>query len=272
MSAVDAHLHILDPRFPSRDGRRVPAGMTVSDYHRAAETYGTQRAVIVQSKTQGTDPSCLLDALAQLGNAGRGIAVLTPDASDATLTELDAAGVRGLRFSLWKPQDAVAGFDMIAPLAERLAELGWHAQLHMHADQIAAQAEVLRALPCPMVFDHMGRLPPGPNAAKHPAFPLIADLAREGRAWVKLSGPYLNQRAAVAASMQEADWRAIGRAWVDAIPDRLIWGSDWPHVTEQPDPPTADHIADTLFHWCDGDADLMTRIRITTPADLYGFG
>lgn len=228
MSGCDCHIHILDPAFTPVGPQPVAEGMALEDYRKVQPVFGTDRAVIVQSKRYGTDHACLLDALARLGGDGRGIAVLPPDVDDATLERLNAAGVRGVRFSLWNAADAVVSFDMLAPFAARLAEIGWHAQLHMNADQIVAQTGTLKRLPCTLVFDHMGRLPPGPDATAHPAFGLISSLARDGRAWVKLSGPYLNRRGAE----QAADWQATGRAWVGAVPDRLVWGSDWPHVTE----------------------------------------
>lgn len=268
MSGCDCHIHIIDPAFPTSGGGSVPAGMTLADYRRVQPAFGTSRAVIVQSKAYGTDTACLLDALAQLGPDGRGIAVLPPEVSEVTLARLHDAGVRGLRFSIWNPADAVASFDMLAPLAPRLAEFGWHAQLHMHADQIVAAAETLKSLPCAMVFDHMGRLPPGPTATAHPAFGLIADLACDGRAWVKLCGPYLNRRSPGHAR----DWQEIGRAWISAIPDRLVWGSDWPHVTEAGHPPEPAEIRATLRAWSDGDDAIAARILNETPKAIYGFG
>lgn len=267
MIAVDSHLHILDPRFEGQGGTHVPDGFTVPDYKKARAAFGTNRAVVVQSKTYGTDPACLLDALSQFGPEGRGIAVPDLSVKDEMLADMNAAGVCGVRFSLWNPDDSVATFDTLVPFAERLHDLGWHAQLHMNADQIVETADTLRALPCDMVYDHMGRLPPGPNALDHPAFALVRDLANEGRAWVKLTGPYLNRRNAD----RPEDWTRIGRAWVDAIPKRLVWGSDWPHVTEQPNPPTNAMTANTLGVWCDQDADLVETILSKTPSKLYGF-
>lgn len=267
MTGCDCHIHILDPAFPIRGGKPMAAGMTLADYRLLQPIFGTTRAVIVQSKAYGTDPACLLDALSKLGPDGRGIAVLDPEVDDSTLDRLNSAGICGLRFSLWNTADAVTNFNMLTQLAPRLAELGWHAQLHLHADQIATEAEYLRRLPCDLVFDHMGRLPPGPEAKKHPAFDLIRELACVGRAWIKLSGPYLNRRG----PEQDDDWQVIGRTWIETIPDRLVWGSDWPHVTEGRYPPEAPAIRATLSTWCDGDETIETRILSDTPRTLYGF-
>jgi D-galactarolactone isomerase len=128
MIAVDSHLHILDPRFEGRNGARVPAGMAVSDYKKARAVYGTNRAVVVQSKSYGTDPACLLDALAQFGTVGRGIAAPDPSLSDETLEDLDAASVRGVRFS--RADAAYA----IPALYERLEETGYFYAIRLRAN------------------------------------------------------------------------------------------------------------------------------------------
>ncbi len=266
MKACDSHLHIYDARFTPAPGATVPSGMTLDDYLSVRAAYGTQRAVLVQAKVFGTDNACLVDALTRLGEDGRGIAVVDPSITDDALADLHAAGVRGLRFSLWNAANAVVQPDDIARMAARIAPLGWHVQLHMHADQTAASADLLTSLPCPMVFDHMGRLPAGSVPQVHPAFDLIKGLARDGRAWVKLSGPYLNRRPG-----QNDDPRRMARAWTAAIPDRLVWGSDWPHITEQPAPPAPGAIAATLTDWCDNDPTLIERIARHTPALLYDF-
>jgi predicted TIM-barrel fold metal-dependent hydrolase len=261
--ACDAHLHVYDDRFASTDGSKFPHG-TVQDYAQVQRHLGTSRAVPVQAKLYGTDNACLLDALAQLGPRGRGIAVVTPEVTDAELHRLHAGHVRGVRFSLWNPNDAVTSVDMIAPLAPRLADLGWHAQMHMSGDQVAAHATLLKSLPCTLVFDHMGRLPPG-TGARHPAFGVIVDLVQRGRAWVKLSGAYLN----TTSGPPYADATATAQAYVRAAPERLVWGSDWPHPTEAHTPDDAE-LLDLLTVWAP-DTGVRNRILVDNPAKLYGF-
>jgi predicted TIM-barrel fold metal-dependent hydrolase len=263
-NACDAHFHILDPRFPDR-APGCPPGMTVDDYLLHQHRIGTTRAVVVQSKRDRTDHACLLDALARFGASGRGIGVLLPDVSDAELKRLDAGGVRGLRFSVWNPVDTVTTVAMIEPLARRIAGLGWHVQIHMSGAQIAESAGLLNRLPCPMVFDHMGRLPPaqGPD---HPAFRVIAGLLDQGRAWVKLAGAYLNTLQGPPAY---ADATRIARAFVRAAPERLVWGSDWPHPTEKHKPDDA-LLFDLLTQWA-GDERTRNRILVQNPAELYRF-
>ncbi|WBV45162.1 amidohydrolase [Pseudoroseomonas cervicalis] len=259
--ACDAHLHILDARFPAAGP--TPPGATLADYRAVQRRLGLSRAVLVQAKHHGTDPACLLEALAALGAAGRGIAVATPDISDAALRRLDSGGVRGLRFSLWNPADSQTSLEMLAPLAARIAPLGWHAQLHLTAEQIVDAAPILDALPCPMVFDHMARLPAGPGGA-HPAFAVVARLLQQGRAWVKLSGAYLVDPAG-------PPWGAAGaiaRAFLAEAPERLVWGSDWPHVTERHKPDAATLLG-LLAEWAG--KPVAARILSENAAALYGF-
>jgi len=185
--ACDAHIHILDARFAKTDGAPVLANATAADYALLQQRLGTTRAVVVQPKVYGTNNDCTLDAIARLGKSARGIAVVHPAVSDAELRRLDAGGIRGLRFSVWNPTDTVTTVEMIEPLAKRVAELGWHLQLHMSADQFVAHAALIEKLTAPIVIDHVGRLPPQTGVA-HPAFAVIRRLLDRGNAWMKLSG------------------------------------------------------------------------------------
>jgi D-galactarolactone isomerase len=262
-NACDAHFHIIDPRFPSPETVKAE-GSTLDDYLIHQRRIGTTRAVPVQPKYHRTDHACMLDTLKRLGANGRGIGVCHPDVTDGELKRLDAGGIRGLRFSVWNPKDTVTTVEMIQPLAKRITDLGWHVQLHMSGEQIVETAAMLNRLPCPIVFDHMGRLPPklGPD---HPAFAVIVDLVSKGRAWVKLAGAYLNTDQ----GPPYADATRIAQAFVARVPERLVWGSDWPHVTEQHKPDDA-VLFDLLAVWA-GSNGTRDRILVDNPAKLYGF-
>ncbi len=262
--ACDAHCHVIDAKFWTPEPS-VPPGMTFADYRSLQRRIGTTRAVIVQAKVHRTDHACLLDALHQLGPDGVGIGVVHPDVPDAELRRLDAGGVRGLRFSVWNPADTVTTVAMIEPLARRIAPFGWHVQLHMSADQLVDQAALVKRLPGTVVIDHMGRLPPaqGPD---HPAFRVIGDLLENGRTWVKLSGAYLNTEI---GPPEYPDATRIAQALVAIAPERMVWGSDWPHVTERHKPDDA-HLLDLLTVWAGSDA-VRDRILVDNAAALYGF-
>ncbi|VTU24572.1 putative metal-dependent hydrolase of the TIM-barrel fold protein [Variovorax sp. SRS16] len=264
--ACDAHIHVYDARFPSiGDPARVLAHATASDYRRLQARLGTARTVVVTPTVYGTDNRVTLDAIRQLGHAQtRGIGVLHPEVDDATLHALNAGGIRGIRFTLFDPATAVTRFDMVEPLARRIAPLGWHVQLHWRADQIVAHAALIERLPCPIVFDHMARLP-HPQGEAHPAFAIVARLLDAGRAWVKLSAPYLD------GGTPEDDSRArVVEALCRHAPERLVWGSDWPHPTETKATPDDAALLDRFGAWVPG-AALRQRVWVDNPAALYGF-
>ena len=261
--ACDAHCHIIDSRF-SAPGAESPVGMAVDDYRQLQARIGTSRAVFVQAKYHRTDHACILDALRRFGANARGIGVVLPGVDGSELKRLDAGGIRGLRFSVWNPKDTVTTVDMVEPLAKRVADLGWHVQLHMSGDQIVEASGMLGRLPCPIVFDHMGRLPPG-QGPDHAAFRVMMDLVGKGRAWVKLAGAYLNTEH----GPPHADATRIARAFVAHAPERLVWGSDWPHLTEEHKPDDAE-LFDLLAAWA-GSEGIRDRILVDNPAKLYGF-
>ncbi|MGC4932228.1 amidohydrolase family protein [Gordonia sp. DT30] len=272
--ACDAHIHVLEPGFAPRgdfEGQTVPAGFGLEDYLRARRPFGTRRVVIVQSKVYGTDNGCLADALDRLGDAGRGVAVVDPDISDSELHALDAAGVRGLRFSLWNAADSVVDVDMLEPLARRVADLGWHIQVHLMGEQIAGYADRLDGLPCPLVIDHMARLPLT-GSMTGPAFDALQRLLDNGRTWVKLSGAYLNATDPETAN-RTGDYpeaARVARTLVADVPNRLVWGSDWPHLTELGRPPDDAALAAALSTWVP-DPAVRDRILRQNPAELYGW-
>jgi predicted TIM-barrel fold metal-dependent hydrolase len=264
--ACDSHLHIYDPRFPaSGPAKRSATRATAADYRLLQRRLGTVRAVVVTPAVYATDNRVTLDAIAQLGANACGVAVVHPEASDAELERLSRGGIRGLRFTVFDPETAVTRVEMIAPLSRRAAERGWHVQIHMRADQIVENAGLLRRLPSQIVFDHMGRLPQ-PGGERHAAFGIVRGLLDGGRAWVKLSGAYLDSRI---GPPTYADATAVARAYVNAAPERLLWGSDWPHPSERTKPDDA-LLFDLLAEWTSDEAT-RKKILVDNPAELYGF-
>lgn len=266
--ACDAHLHVFDPRFAAEAPQAMRSHATAADYAQLRGAMGLERAVIVQPRAHGTDNRATLQAIKVLGAARtRGIAVVHPDITDAQLQALHDGGIRGIRFSLHTEHDAAVRLDMLEPLAERIAALGWHVQLHWLGSQIKEHAELLRRLPCTLVFDHMARLA-GDAGLHQAAFDVVRGLVQQGKAWVKLSGPYLNSRAGLAAGYADSD--VLARAWVAEAPQRLVWGSDWPHVTEAAHPPQTPMLLALLSRWIP-DGALRARVLVDNAAQLYGF-
>ena len=266
--SCDSHLHIYDPqRKPMWPRLRTTANASMAEYRLLQKRIGTSRAIVVQPAAYGTDNRVTTDAVSQLGiENARGIAVLHPTASDAELQALHTGGIRGLRFTLHDPSTAVTSPDMIAPLASRIAALGWHTQLHLMAAQLVEMAALIESLPGTLVIDHMGRLPPA-QGVKHPAFSVVRKLLDSGRGWVKLSGAYLNTEV---GPPRYADATRVAREYVKAAPERCVWGSDWPHPTEKTKPDDA-VLIDLLQEWARDEAT-RRRILVDNPAALYGFG
>jgi predicted TIM-barrel fold metal-dependent hydrolase len=264
-NATDCHLHIYDDRFPVAPTATLrPGNALVADYRLLQKRIGTTRAVVVQPSTYGLDNRCTLDAIRQLGPTSRGIAVVDTRVSADELQAMHAAGVRGIRFNLI--QAGATTVDMMEPLSKKVADLGWHLQLHMHGEQIVEVRDLLNRLATPIVFDHMGRIPQ-PAGTAHPAFGVIVDLLLKDRAWVKISGAYMDTKV---GPPTYADTGALASAYLKAAPDRVVWGSDWPHPTEKNKPDDA-VLFDLLPVWIPDEAT-RTRILVANPDKLYDFG
>jgi D-galactarolactone isomerase len=268
LKACDCHLHIYDARFAqSVDAAALQDLATVNEYRLLQKRLGTERAVIVTPRSYGVNNDVTLDAIAQLGiHRACGVAVLRSDVSDTTLKALATGGIRGVRFSLYTPKHAAASFEMVEPLAERIASLGWHLQLHWTADQIVEHEAMLKRLPTPIVLDHMTRLPQ-PLGLKHPAVKIVEHLLAQGRTWIKLSGAYLDSQVGEAGDFLDID--AVARHWIATAPNRLVWGSDWPHPTETTKPNDA-NMLDMLARWTT-DRSVIEAILVGNPNELYGF-
>ncbi len=277
--ACDCHVHIVASasKYPMDPNRAYSAGeASTADLLALRKRLGTARNVLVQISFYGTDNRCMLDALAELGDTARGIAVLDPDVSDSELQRLDRAGVRGIRLNLESSlnRDPAAASAQLEAFAKRLAPLGWHIQIYAALPVIARLADQIAALPVPVVIDHFG----SPAAAKgvgQPGFAAVLDLVRSRKAFVKLSGCYR-----ISQAPDYADVTPFARALIEAGPDRLVWASDWPH-SGRPKSGSRTEIAPyqqiddekvlgLLVQWCP-DRAIRTMILSATPAQLYKF-
>ncbi|MGE0799830.1 MAG: amidohydrolase family protein [Lautropia sp.] len=264
--ACDAHFHVFPgsdayPRSPAR--AYDPALATDADYRTLMRSLGLQRAVLVHPTTYGTDNRLLVDVL-RANPDYRGIAVVDLQADGRQLDMLREAGVRGIRIT------AVAGggvpLDQMDALASRIAPLDWHLQLFTRAETMQQLAPRLPRLPVPVVLDHLGGLSAADGDGSD-ALDTVLRLLATGRVWVKLSGAY----RASASGLPYRDTIALGRALVQAAPDRLVWGSDWPHPNRrgQPMPNDGDLLA-LLAEWAP-DERVRSRILVDNAAALYGF-
>lgn len=269
-NACDSHLHILDPRFSATPGwRGEPVSQaTVSAYRAVQARIGTTRAVVVTPSTYGVDNRATLDALDQFGDTARGVIVIDSVNPPSDLGLLTARGVRGLRVNFVSPQIwGRSDVERLRSTARIAADWGWHVQVYATGTQIAELAHALASLPAPVVIDHLGAPHPGAAdaGAGHRA---LLDLLAAGRSWVKLSGAYISSRTGPPAY---ADLRPFARRCVEAAPDRILWGSDWPHRGQSRNLPDDAALLDLLLDWAPTQRD-REKILVTNPAELYGFG
>ena len=264
-NATDCHHHIYDSRFPVDPAATLkPGDATVADYRMLQKRIGTSRHVVVQPSTYGVDNRCLLDALGQFGKTtARGVAVVNTKVKDAELHRLQAAGVRGIRFNI--AQAGATTIEMIEPLSHRVHPLGWHIQLNMTSDKILANKDLWDRVPTPIVFDHLAHMRE-PDGVNDPAFAVVSALLIKGKGWVKLSGAYADTKV---GPPTYADSTLVAQAYVKLAPQRLVWGSDWPHPTETNKPDDA-LLFDLLTVWVP-DEKTRHRILVENPGRLYGF-
>jgi len=265
--ACDSHIHVYgDPaRFPYEPvgGKDMPR-LFLDDYLAIRDRLGLRRTVVIQTPYYGTDNACMLDVIARLGAEARGIAVVSPDIGDAELERLHEGGVRGLRFGV----ELARGmrFDCLEEMAARIAPLGWHIQYRSTEKDLADMEARMRDLPVPVCVDHIGSIPPE-TGTDHPAFKALLRLVDTGRCWVKLSAPYQLSRT---GAPDYADYRTQARALVAAAPERMVWGTNWPHPRVD-DMPDEGDLLNTLADWT-GDDATRKAILVDNPAALYGFG
>ena len=276
--AIDVHNHIVGPqsKYPFAATRTyTPPEASVAQLRALREQLGVSRNVIVQPSFYGFDNSCLVDALKELGPTARGIAVVQQSVSDAELKRLADAGVTGVRLNLATAgvRDPKVAIDAINGFAPRFMPMGWHIQINTGLPVVAAIAQTVADLKVPVVFDHMANL----EAAKgmnQPGFGALVDLVKGRNTYVKLSAPYnLSKRA------DWADVVPLAKALIAAGPDRMLWGTNWPH----PGNGRGDISQITPYQVVDNpallkifaaevpDAAMRKMILVDTPQRLYRF-
>ncbi len=236
--AVDAHCHVFGPAdaFPYAPERKyTPCDAPKETLFALRDFLGFSRNVIVQATCHGADNRALVDALTAANGLARGVATVKATVSDAELKALDEAGVRGVRFNFVKRLVDATPRETYVSIAERVAKLGWHIVVYFEAHELADLVPFLNALPTTIVVDHMGR----PDLAKgvgHPDFGRFIDLmAGNARIWSKVTCP---ERLSISGPPSYDDFVPFGRTLVEAFPDRVLWGTDWPHpnmTTHMPD-------------------------------------
>ena len=256
-------MHLFDSRFPFTDSATLKhADASVADYRQLQRRLGLQRCVVVQPSSYGVDHRVLVAGLHALGESSRGVAVVTPAVGADNLAMLAAHGVVGARFNL--VQRGVTNEPMVAAVAARALGLGWHLQFHLLPGDLLRLADELLELPVPVVLDHYARVMSDPVLALA-VQSRLEQLLASGKVWLKLSAPYLaSVKADDFCGLQECVERLTRRH-----ADRLLWGTDWPHVTEAEKPDDA-YLLHQLRRWIPA-TEMQAVVFAENASNLYGF-
>ncbi|ODM45533.1 2-pyrone-4,6-dicarboxylate hydrolase [Ruegeria sp. PBVC088] len=265
--AVDAHCHVFGPGavFPYAPERKyTPCDAPKEKLFELRDFLGFARNVIVQASCHGKDNAALVDALEASDGLARGIAIVGADVDDAELQALHAAGVRGVRFNFVKRLVDATPHEVFERIAAKVARLGWHIVVYFEGQDLAEVAPLVRRLPGIVVVDHMGRpdVTEGVEGVGFRAF--MEFLAEDTRYWVKVSCP---ERLTVAGPPYD-DVEPFARALVERFPDRVLWGTDWPHPNMKSHVPDDGALVDVIPRIA-VTADVRQRLLVDNPMRLY---
>jgi predicted TIM-barrel fold metal-dependent hydrolase len=267
--ACDAHCHVFGPAaaFPYAPGRAyTPPDAPKERLSALHQILGIQRAVVVQASCHGTDNRAMLDAIATSGGRYRGIAIVDGSFTERDYAALHEGGIRGVRFNFVKHLGGMPGMDVFKQVLQRIQPLGWHLVVHLDAADIVELSGLLRALSLPFVIDHMGRVKAGAGLEQGP-FRALLELMKLGNCWVKVCGA---ERVS-AAGPPFVDAIPFAQALVNAAPDRVLWGTDWPHPNVGRYMPNDGDLVD-LVPLIVPDEALRRKLLVHNPASLYGWG
>lgn len=267
-ASCDTHCHIFGPaaQYPYSPHRSyTPPDSGLADFKALHEKLGIDRAVIVNASLYGTDNRVVTDAIAQSGGRYRGIANVDDSVSDAQLLALHKAGMRGCRFNFVKHLGGFPDMAMFDRTVHRIARLGWHVDLHFDAKDLPDFYSMLDGLPVPYLIDHMGRVQARNGLTQRPFQILLDLLRRDKKCHVKISGP---ERVS-STGYPFLDAVPFARQLIEEAPDRMLWGSDWPHPNVEIMPNDGD-LVDLIPHYAP-EASHLQMLLVDNPMRLYQF-
>ena len=271
--ATDTHFHIFGPMAQyGFSAKRIytPPDALLADWQHLANTLGVERGVIVQPSVYGTDNSVTLSNLKAMNGKWRAVVVVEESITDKELEAMHALGVRGIRFNVVDvaSEKGVLPMHLVRGMAERIATLGWHVQFLMHVDDYPDLEKMFDGFPTDIVVDHFGymKASKGPQDANFQAF---LRLMKGGRTWCKFTGAYRISGIS-SHNMPYPDVTPLAHAIIDANPNRVVWGTDWPHPKHEGAMPNDGEMCNRLLDWMP-DAAIRDRVLAHNPAKLYGF-
>lgn len=266
--ACDAHCHVFGPaaKFPyDPQAAYHPADAPFEELQKLHSRLGLQRAVIVHASCHGADMRVTLDAIARAGGRYRGTAIIDESYKDKDFQRMHEGGIRAVRFNFVRHLGGRPDMNFFRKTVDRLRAMGWHLILHLDAEDLVEFEDTFKKLPVPFVIDHMGRVKAADGLEQKP-FRILLSFMKNPNAWVKICGA---ERVS-SKGPPFTDAVPFGRALVEAAPERVLWGTDWPHpnVKWMPD----DAALVDLFPLMAPDQALQRKILVDNPARLYGFG
>jgi len=266
--ACDAHCHIFGPgdQYPyAPDRSYTPPDAPLERFVELQKTLGLSRAVLVNASCHGVDNTVILDAIAQSGGRYRGVANVDETFTDRDFAKLNDGGIRGIRFNFVKHLGGTPDMGEFKTLVARAAAVGWHVVLHFDAADLLAFDSLLRELPVPFIIDHMGRVPTKDGLEQRP-FKILLNAARMENCWIKICG-------AERISSQGppfTDAVPFAQAILKVAPERVLWGTDWPHPNIKKHMPNDGDLVDLIPLFMP-DTALQRQVLVDNPQRLYGF-
>jgi 2-pyrone-4,6-dicarboxylate lactonase len=263
----DAHCHVFGPaaEFPyAHDRSYTPPDAPYETLRSLHDYLGFGRGVIVQASCHGSDNRAMLDAIVRSEGRYRGVAIVDGSESDDQLADLHAGGVRGVRFNFVAHLGGAPDLEVFDTTVDRLADLGWHVVLHLDAQDIVTYADRLARIPVPFIIDHMGRIKAQDGLNQQP-FLALQQLMENPLAWVKVCGA---ERVSVGRRPFD-DAAPFAKRLIELAPERVLWGTDWPHPNITKDMPDDGALVDLMFDFCP-DPLLRQRLLVDNPLKLYG--
>jgi 2-pyrone-4,6-dicarboxylate lactonase len=275
-NSCDTHFHVFGPpeQFPFVSTHEyTPPAAPLEHYLKMIAVIGVERGVVVQPSVHGLDSSATLDAIAHSPDRFRGVGRIDDKTPLSELKRLHEGGIRGVRFNLLDRPRGNVQLDVFDRCVENIAGLGWSVDLHIDTKNLLEQENRIRALSIPVVIDHIARIKPEAGLGQ-PAFQLLLDLLKGKHVWVKLSGAdkICNTPVHAYFGLPFIEVIPFARAVIDTAPDRVIWGTDWPHSNNfaPGHTPNDGDLVDLLAAFAT-DEQTRRKILVDNPAALYGF-
>ena len=265
--SVDSHTHVFVDGYPLIPERGyTPPESNLDHMLEMHDALGIERVVLTQPSAYGIDNSAILDAVARIPDRARAVVAIGSDVSDGELSELDDRGARGIRLNLDNAGGMPVELDEVPQLARRVGAMGWHLEFLFQGAQLPGLLSLIRSLEVPVSIGHFGYMP-AKEGVDHPPFRALLELVSEGNTWVKLSAP---NRLGVGDLPPWPSVIPLAKALIEANPERMLWGTDWPHPNKFEVQPNDADLLEQLALWAP-DGVTRSRILVTNPEALYGF-